>query len=143
MKKSRLNVYTFNKNGNLPLGPFTFVVRPILEGICKTLLQRREELNALDRAAGDGDCGSTHALAANGKTHLCTRWLHGLRLLCHHIFKCSSGILSAPAIQEWMQTSTIPGNPCLLLTALAGLLEGKMGGSSGAVWKFLSKLTFY
>ncbi|XP_066537695.1 triokinase/FMN cyclase isoform X2 [Hoplias malabaricus] len=77
--------------------------RPILENVCKTLLQRQEELNTLDRAAGDGDCGSTHACAAN-------------------------------AIQKWMQTSTIPGNPYLLLTALAGLVEEKMGGSSGALY---------
>lgn len=38
-----------------------------LESVCKALLQRKEELNALDRAAGDGDCGSTHALAATGR----------------------------------------------------------------------------
>ncbi|XP_060764456.1 triokinase/FMN cyclase isoform X2 [Neoarius graeffei] len=74
-----------------------------LESVCKALLQRKEELNALDRAAGDGDCGSTHALAAT-------------------------------AIKEWMQTTTMPGSPCLLLTALAGLVEERMGGSSGALY---------
>uniref|UniRef100_A0A8B9LJ87 Triokinase/FMN cyclase n=1 Tax=Astyanax mexicanus TaxID=7994 RepID=A0A8B9LJ87_ASTMX len=84
-------------------GPLSLVIRPVLESVCKVLLQRQEELNALDRAAGDGDCGSTHALAAN-------------------------------AIQDWMQTSTVPGNPCLLLTALARLVEEKMGGSSGALY---------
>ncbi|CAH2326212.1 triokinase FMN cyclase isoform X1 [Pelobates cultripes] len=40
------------------------VYRHILENICKTLLSLEEELNELDRAAGDGDCGSTHARAA-------------------------------------------------------------------------------
>lgn len=49
--------------------------------------------------------------------------------------KCSTDALSTKAIEEWMQTTTIPGRPCLLLTALAGLVEEKMGGSSGAVWK--------
>lgn len=42
------------------------MARLALESICKSLLQQKEELNALDRAAGDGDCGSTHALAATG-----------------------------------------------------------------------------
>ncbi|KAK1796827.1 hypothetical protein P4O66_000916 [Electrophorus voltai] len=84
-------------------GPFAAVARPVLESVCKTLLQRQDELNALDRGAGDGDCGNTHALAAK-------------------------------AIQEWMQTNAIPGSPSLLLTALAGLLEEKMGGSSGALY---------
>ncbi|KAF7706318.1 triokinase/FMN cyclase [Silurus meridionalis] len=84
-------------------GPFSSVARLALESICKALLQRKEELNALDRAAGDGDCGSTHALAAT-------------------------------AIEEWMQVNTVPGNPCQLLTALAGLVEERMGGSSGALY---------
>ncbi|XP_062849317.1 triokinase/FMN cyclase [Trichomycterus rosablanca] len=84
-------------------GEFSATVRSVLEAVCKALLPREEELNALDRAAGDGDCGSTHSLAAN-------------------------------AIQEWLQISTIPENPCLLLTALAGLVEERMGGSSGALY---------
>ncbi|XP_060763678.1 triokinase/FMN cyclase isoform X1 [Neoarius graeffei] len=84
-------------------GPFCSLAFLALESVCKALLQRKEELNALDRAAGDGDCGSTHALAAT-------------------------------AIKEWMQTTTMPGSPCLLLTALAGLVEERMGGSSGALY---------
>ncbi|XP_076828502.1 triokinase/FMN cyclase [Brachyhypopomus gauderio] len=89
---------------NLDQGHFaTVVARPVLESVCKTLVQRQDELNALDRGAGDGDCGSTHALAAT-------------------------------AIQEWMKDSTVPGSPSLLLTALAELIEGKMGGSSGALY---------
>ncbi|XP_005988046.1 triokinase/FMN cyclase isoform X1 [Latimeria chalumnae] len=35
-----------------------------LEQVCTALLELEEELNELDRAAGDGDCGSTHARAA-------------------------------------------------------------------------------
>nr|XP_006110355.1 triokinase/FMN cyclase isoform X2 [Pelodiscus sinensis] len=38
--------------------------RLVLERVCSTLLGLQEELNELDRAAGDGDCGSTHARAA-------------------------------------------------------------------------------
>lgn len=43
------------------------VMRRTLERICSTLLEKQEELNSLDRAAGDGDCGNTHAQAAKGK----------------------------------------------------------------------------
>ncbi|XP_077605055.1 triokinase/FMN cyclase isoform X1 [Crocuta crocuta] len=36
----------------------------VLERVCATLLGLEEHLNALDRAAGDGDCGTTHSRAA-------------------------------------------------------------------------------
>lgn len=36
----------------------------VLERVCSTLLGLEERLNALDRAAGDGDCGTTHSRAA-------------------------------------------------------------------------------
>ncbi|XP_026945712.1 triokinase/FMN cyclase isoform X1 [Sagmatias obliquidens] len=36
----------------------------VLERVCATLLGLEERLNALDRAAGDGDCGTTHSCAA-------------------------------------------------------------------------------
>ncbi|XP_043915430.1 triokinase/FMN cyclase [Protopterus annectens] len=39
-------------------------VKHVLEKICVTLLGMEEKLNELDRASGDGDCGSTHARAA-------------------------------------------------------------------------------
>ncbi|XP_037373618.1 triokinase/FMN cyclase [Talpa occidentalis] len=39
-------------------------VVPVLERVCTTLLGLEEQLNALDRAAGDGDCGTTHSRAA-------------------------------------------------------------------------------
>ncbi|NP_001070098.1 triokinase/FMN cyclase [Danio rerio] len=84
-------------------GALSSVIRLVLEAICKILLQRQEELNALDRAAGDGGCGSTHALVAN-------------------------------VIQEWLQTSTIPGNLGQLLADLALLVQERMGGSSGALY---------
>lgn len=43
------------------------MARLALESVCQALFRQKEELNALDRAAGDGDCGSTHALAATGE----------------------------------------------------------------------------
>ncbi|KAM9372956.1 triokinase/FMN cyclase [Phaethornis superciliosus] len=45
-------------------GPEGVVVRRVLEKVCSTLLSMQDKLNELDRAAGDGDCGHTHARAA-------------------------------------------------------------------------------
>uniref|UniRef100_A0A8D0HJF1 Triokinase/FMN cyclase n=1 Tax=Sphenodon punctatus TaxID=8508 RepID=A0A8D0HJF1_SPHPU len=36
----------------------------VLEQVCSVLLGLQDKLNELDRASGDGDCGSTHARAA-------------------------------------------------------------------------------
>ncbi|KAM4713767.1 triokinase/FMN cyclase [Anableps anableps] len=84
-------------------GPLSPVMRKVLDRICSTLLEKQEELNSLDRAAGDGDCGNTHAQAAR-------------------------------AVQEWLQDHVVPGCPGRLLSVLAGLVEEKMGGSSGALY---------
>uniref|UniRef100_A0AAY3ZUA0 Triokinase/FMN cyclase n=1 Tax=Denticeps clupeoides TaxID=299321 RepID=A0AAY3ZUA0_9TELE len=84
-------------------GPLSAVMQKALEAISLSLLEHQEELNGLDRAAGDGDCGSTHALAAR-------------------------------AIQEWLQGHQVPGCPGQLLSTLAGLVQDKMGGSSGALY---------
>ncbi|XP_067435385.1 triokinase/FMN cyclase [Thunnus thynnus] len=86
-----------------PEGPLSPVMRKALERVCSTLLEKQEELNSLDRASGDGDCGNTHAQAAR-------------------------------AIQEWLQHHVVPGCPGKLLSVLAGLVEEKMGGSSGALY---------
>uniref|UniRef100_A0A667YYG6 Triokinase/FMN cyclase n=1 Tax=Myripristis murdjan TaxID=586833 RepID=A0A667YYG6_9TELE len=85
------------------VSPLSPVMRKALENVCSTLLQQQEELNSLDRAAGDGDCGNTHAQAAK-------------------------------AIQEWLQSHVVPGCPGQLLSVLAGLVQEKMGGSSGALY---------
>ncbi|KAM6289242.1 triokinase/FMN cyclase [Aegotheles albertisi] len=45
-------------------GPEVARVREVLERVCSTLVALQEHLNELDRAAGDGDCGHTHARAA-------------------------------------------------------------------------------
>ncbi|NXO43416.1 TKFC cyclase, partial [Locustella ochotensis] len=46
------------------IGPGTARVQRVLEGVCSTLLEMQDKLNELDRGAGDGDCGHTHARAA-------------------------------------------------------------------------------
>uniref|UniRef100_A0A8C9WWK3 Triokinase/FMN cyclase n=1 Tax=Sander lucioperca TaxID=283035 RepID=A0A8C9WWK3_SANLU len=84
-------------------GPLSPVMRKALERVCSTLLEKQEELNSLDRAAGDGDCGNTHAQAAK-------------------------------AIREWLQDHVVPDCPGQLLSVLAGLVQEKMGGSSGALY---------
>nr|XP_056707969.1 triokinase/FMN cyclase [Euleptes europaea] len=49
----------------VPTGvPASPQIKLVLETVCSTLLNLQEKLNELDRAAGDGDCGSTHARAA-------------------------------------------------------------------------------
>ncbi|MEE6522580.1 hypothetical protein FKM82_021177, partial [Ascaphus truei] len=48
----------------------------VLQRVCHALLELEAELNELDRAAGDGDCGSTHARAA----HAIQDWLRAGRL---------------------------------------------------------------
>ncbi|KFV66965.1 Bifunctional ATP-dependent dihydroxyacetone kinase/FAD-AMP lyase (cyclizing), partial [Dryobates pubescens] len=45
-------------------GPSTARVQLVLGRVCSALLSMEEQLNELDRAAGDGDCGHTHARAA-------------------------------------------------------------------------------
>uniref|UniRef100_A0A8C5B3G8 Triokinase/FMN cyclase n=1 Tax=Gadus morhua TaxID=8049 RepID=A0A8C5B3G8_GADMO len=84
-------------------GPLSPVMRSALQRISSALLDRQEELNALDRASGDGDCGNTHAQAAR-------------------------------AIQEWLCIHVVPGCPGQLLSVLAGLVQEKMGGSSGGIY---------
>ncbi|XP_076023789.1 triokinase/FMN cyclase [Genypterus blacodes] len=84
-------------------GPLSHVMREALGNVCSTLREKQEELNALDRAAGDGDCGNTHMQAAK-------------------------------AIQEWLQGHAVPGCPGQLLSVLAGLVQERMGGSSGALY---------
>ncbi|NXB89782.1 TKFC cyclase, partial [Vidua chalybeata] len=46
------------------IGPSTARVERVLQRVCSTLLDIRDKLNELDRGAGDGDCGHTHAQAA-------------------------------------------------------------------------------
>ncbi|XP_038663446.1 triokinase/FMN cyclase isoform X1 [Scyliorhinus canicula] len=53
-------------------GPFVDKARSVLDMISTILLQMEEELNELDREAGDGDCGVTHARAAQAIKNLLT-----------------------------------------------------------------------
>uniref|UniRef100_A0A673HFV6 Triokinase/FMN cyclase n=1 Tax=Sinocyclocheilus rhinocerous TaxID=307959 RepID=A0A673HFV6_9TELE len=66
LKKNLLQLHTSSTQWCCSTGSLSSVIRLVLESVCRILLQHQEELNALDRAAGDGDCGSTHALIANG-----------------------------------------------------------------------------
>ena len=43
-------------------------LRKIVSMLCKEMNSREDELNKLDGAAGDGDCGTTFKTAADGKT---------------------------------------------------------------------------
>ncbi|NWR38943.1 TKFC cyclase, partial [Tachuris rubrigastra] len=52
-------------------GPGAAQVEQVLERVCRTLLDIQDKLNQLDRAAGDGDCGHTHARAA----HAIREWM--------------------------------------------------------------------
>ncbi|XP_075693797.1 triokinase/FMN cyclase isoform X2 [Rhinoderma darwinii] len=51
----------------------------VLGYVCSALLSLEEELNDLDRAAGDGDCGSTHARAV----HAIEDWISSEQLPSH------------------------------------------------------------
>ncbi|XP_062918204.1 triokinase/FMN cyclase isoform X1 [Mobula hypostoma] len=53
-------------------GPFVDKVHSVLNTVSTTLLQMEGELNELDREAGDGDCGTTHARAARAIKDLLT-----------------------------------------------------------------------
>uniref|UniRef100_A0A8C1WNB3 Triokinase/FMN cyclase n=1 Tax=Cyprinus carpio TaxID=7962 RepID=A0A8C1WNB3_CYPCA len=104
-------------------GSLSSVIRLVLESVCKILLQHQEELNALDRAAGDGDCGSTHALLANAVQE----WLHTSRI------PGNLGQLVADLallVQQSMGGSS-GALYCLFLSAAAPHL---MQSSDGAAW---------
>ena len=78
-----------------------------LQKVCETLLINEQKLNELDRAAGDGDCGTT---LGRGGT----------------IIKDCLGNADA---------SSLPlDKPEKLVLALATLLESAMGGTSGAIF---------
>ncbi|NXG98821.1 TKFC cyclase, partial [Loxia leucoptera] len=53
-------------------GLSTARVERVLQRVCSTLLDMKEKLNELDRGAGDGDCGHTHAQAAQA----IQEWMH-------------------------------------------------------------------
>uniref|UniRef100_A0A8B9NGU9 Triokinase/FMN cyclase n=1 Tax=Accipiter nisus TaxID=211598 RepID=A0A8B9NGU9_9AVES len=53
-------------------GPGAARVQLVLERVCSTLLDMQDKLNELDREAGDGDCGHTHARAAQA----IREWVH-------------------------------------------------------------------
>ncbi|XP_037540340.1 triokinase/FMN cyclase [Nematolebias whitei] len=105
-------------------GPLSPAMRKVLDKICSTLLEKQEELNSLDRAAGDGDCGNTHAQAARA----IQEWLGG-----HVVPGCPGRLLAVLArlVQEKMGGSS-GALYSLFLTAAAGhVTEGR---SDAAAW---------
>uniref|UniRef100_A0A7N6FD09 Triokinase/FMN cyclase n=1 Tax=Anabas testudineus TaxID=64144 RepID=A0A7N6FD09_ANATE len=96
----------------------------LLQMICSTLLDKQEELNSLDRAAGDGDCGNTHAQAAK----VIQEWLQD-----HVIPGCPGQLLSVLArlVQEKMGGSS-GALYSLFLTAAAGHVTETQ--SNAAAW---------
>uniref|UniRef100_A0A7N6A5E3 Triokinase/FMN cyclase n=1 Tax=Anabas testudineus TaxID=64144 RepID=A0A7N6A5E3_ANATE len=105
-------------------GPLSPVMRQVLQMICSTLLDKQEELNSLDRAAGDGDCGNTHAQAAK----VIQEWLQD-----HVIPGCPGQLLSVLArlVQEKMGGSS-GALYSLFLTAAAGHVTETQ--SNAAAW---------
>ncbi|MBN3316419.1 TKFC cyclase, partial [Atractosteus spatula] len=109
---------------NTTQGPRSAVLRRVLQGVCTSLLAQQEVLNELDRAAGDGDCGNTHALAAQA----IQQWLQG-----HVTPDCPGQLLSSLAglVQEHMGGSS-GALYSLFLTAAAPHLKGKTEPSAWA-----------
>ena len=85
-----------------------------LQNVCTRLLENEQYLNELDRAAGDGDCGTTLA--------------RGSTVIMEHLGTVQSSLLPLD-------------DPSKLTLSLATLLENSMGGSSGAIFSlFLTAL---
>lgn len=81
-----------------------------LKNVCDAVLESEEKLNELDRACGDGDCGSTFSRGAKAvKDHLGTK-----------------------------ESTLLPlEDPANLSLVVASLLEVSMGGTSGAIFSLL------
>ncbi|XP_077444163.1 triokinase/FMN cyclase isoform X2 [Stigmatopora argus] len=105
-------------------GPYSPAMRKVLERVCSTLMDCKEELNALDRASGDGDCGSTHAQAAKA----IQVWLQS-----HLVPGCPGQLLStlATLVQEKMGGSSGALYSLFLTAASRHLTEGP---SHPAAW---------
>ena len=98
------------------------IFKKCVHGLCTELLEKEEELNDLDRGSGDGDCGTTFKLGAEGQ-YRCG--LIYSRQRTHPLFY-TIAILNG--------IDTIPWDtPSLALLALSEFVEKNMGGTSGAV----------
>ncbi|XP_068117596.1 triokinase/FMN cyclase [Hyperolius riggenbachi] len=67
------------------------VYQRVLKHVCSSLVALKDELNDLDRASGDGDCGTTHVRAANA----ISAWISSGRLPSHpaHFLAALSHVL--------------------------------------------------
>jgi len=78
--------------------------------VCQTVLDGEERLNELDRACGDGDCGTTFS--------------RGARVIQNHL--------------GTKESTQLPlDDPGKLALAIGSLLETSMGGTSGAIFSLL------
>lgn len=44
------------------------LIHTCITSACKEIIAQEAKLNELDRAGGDGDCGTTHSRGANGRS---------------------------------------------------------------------------
>ncbi|GCC29157.1 triokinase/FMN cyclase isoform X2 [Chiloscyllium punctatum] len=121
-------------------GPFVQKAQLVLDKIANTLLQMEEELNELDREAGDGDCGVTHARAANAIRNLLTSNAvpgngHQLLLCLGRIVRDhmggSSGALYSIALTAAAQCLKDNNNPTAWAAAMSTGIEAlkRYGGA--------------
>ncbi|KAA8582726.1 hypothetical protein FQN60_006397 [Etheostoma spectabile] len=57
-----------------------------------------------------------------------------LEMVCSTLLEKQEELNSLDPIREWLQDHVVPGCPGQLLSVLAGLVQEKMGGSSGALY---------
>ncbi|KAM8882581.1 triokinase/FMN cyclase isoform 3-T3 [Synchiropus picturatus] len=122
-------------------GSLSAVMRSVLEKVCAILLEKQEELNSLDRACGDGDCGNTHAQAAKAAGHMtdssgdAASWARALHAGTEAMRRYGGAdpgdrtMLDAlcPAAEEFMKVTTVP--PGGHMAALQAAVERAAAGA--------------
>ncbi|KAM5138006.1 LOW QUALITY PROTEIN: triokinase/FMN cyclase [Mantella aurantiaca] len=106
-----------------PDAVYVQVYQQVLKHVCSSLLALKDELNDLDRAAGDGDCGSTHARAA----HAIGEWIRSGNIPSH-----PSRFLAALSNVLLEMGGTSGALYSLFLMAAARPLENKSGAEAWA-----------
>lgn len=106
-------------------GPLSPILGRVLDRVCSELLQIQDELNRLDRASGDGDCGNTHAQAARA----IQEWRRG-----HVTPGCPGRLLQTvgAVLQEKMGGSSGALYSLFLAAAAGHVTEEKSGAADWA-----------
>lgn len=106
-------------------GPLSPILGRVLDQVCSELLQIQDELNRLDRASGDGDCGNTHAQAARA----IQQWRRG-----HVTPGCPGRLLQAvgAVLQEKMGGSSGALYSLFLAAAAGHVTEERSGAADWA-----------